>query len=344
MSDTTSSPDSVLARVREPASTLRARFVELVVDAALDRPASEGIDPDRVVALVSAAVDEERVEKALRELARPTFDRQRAHLAKSGETLGAWLPAGSADLLDEIAAGTRKPQGAWARTLVDPAHVRELLAPVLQDTLLAFARKLPLVSGAEESKAGKLLGGLARGIAQSAGERARRVGESAAKIADIGRGVLGGLGAEMEKRVAASAREFSQGAFEPLRGSFEERLTSEEGQAILAKMRRHAIDAMLEAKVAELVDDLDAAPRESLDKMIARAVAHGVAKPEAQEILRAEVAAFLAAREGRTLRELLDEWGLLEEARADALRLGGLVADAAVQSEAFEAWLRDLLA
>ncbi len=326
-----------LLRLRDPESPLLARGAAIAVDTALDRPLSEVIAPERVIALVVAAIDETRVERALREIVHPAQDRQRALLLAQDDTLSAWLPEGAGVLLEEIAAGTRAPRGAWAAKLVDRTHVRELLAPVLQETLLAFARKLPMVGSVEEGRAGKLLGGLARGIAHGAGERA-------AKLADLGRSALGGLGAEMEKRVTSAARDFSQGAIEPLRDTFAERLTSEEGKAILAKMRAHAIGVLLEAKAAELIDDLDSAPREPLDRLIARTLAHDVRRPEMQAMLRAEVEAFLTAREGMTLRSLLDEWGTTADAVAEARRITELTLRAAVSEGPLEAWLRELLA
>jgi hypothetical protein len=326
-----------LARLRDPGGPHLARGVALAVDAGLDRPLREVLLPERVVALTILAVDETRIERALREIVHPAQDRQRAWLETQDQTLAAWLPGDAAALLEEIAAGTRTPRGTWAAKLVDRAHVRELLAPVLQETLLAFARKLPMASSVEEGRAGKLLGGLARGIAQGAGERA-------AKLADLGRNALGSIGAEMEKRVVSAARDFSQGAVEPLRDAFAERLTSEEGRAILARMRAHAIGVLLEAKAAELVDDLDSAPRAPLDRLVARTLAHDVRRPEVQEMLRAEVESFLAAREGVTLRALLDEWGMTAEVVTDARRITEVVARAAVADDAFEAWLRDLLA
>ncbi|MDQ3036759.1 MAG: hypothetical protein M3Y87_30480, partial [Myxococcota bacterium] len=285
----------------------------------------------------AAAIDEDRVERALADLVRPAGDRQRAMLADTGETLSAYLPDGASVLLDDIAAGTRAPRGAWSAKLVDPAHVRELLAPVLQDTLLAFARKLPLVGAAEDNRAGKLLGGIARGFAQGAGERAQ-------KLADLGRGMLGGLGAEMEKRVAGAAREFSQGAFDPLRETMAQRLQSDDGKAILARMRKHAIRVILEAPVAELLGDLDAAPRAPVDRLIARTLAHDVARDDVRALLRGEVESFLAAREGVTLGAFLEEWGMKDEAVRDATRIADQVAMAALSGDAFEVWLRDLLA
>lgn len=326
-----------LARLRDPSSASLSAAIDLAIEAALARPLRELIDPDRVVALAVASIDETRVARALAEIVHPAQERQRALLAATGETLSAFLPSGAPALLEEIAAGTRAPRGAWSAKLIDPAHVRELLAPVLQETLLSFARKLPLVGGGEENRAGKLLGGLARGFVQGAGEQA-------AKLADLGRGMLGGLGAEMEKRVAAAARDFSQGAFDPLRETMAQRLASDEGKAILARMRSHAIGVLLDAKVAELVDDLDATPRAPVDRLIARTLAHDVARADVQALLRVEVEAFLAARDGATVGSFLEEWNVKDDAVRDVRRIAEQVARAAVEGDAFEPWLRALLA
>jgi len=334
-----SEPSAEVERVLQRLSSgpLLEAGVDLAIQAALDRPLAEAVDAGRAVALVVGIVDEPRLARALSTVVHPALDRQRQRLAAGDPPLGAFLPEGAAALLEEIAEGTRPPRGGWVRRLVDPADVRELLAPVLQETLLAFARKLPLVSGVEEGKAGKLLGGLARGLAQGAGERAQ-------KLADLGRGVLGGLGAEMEKRVVSAAREYSQGAVEPLRDAFAERLASDDGRAILRRMRAHAVEVLLATPASELASDLEGAARAPLDRLVARTVAHDLARPDVQRMLREEVEAFLAERAGRTVREALDEWGATDAAVAEARIALVRAARATVASPAFEAWLAELLA
>ena len=326
-----------MARLRDPASPHLERGVEVALESALARPLREVIDPDRAVALALGAIDAERIERVLHDIVHPAIDRQRDGAAARGDTVAQWVPDDGPALLDEIVAGARRPRGAWASAIVDPAHVRELLAPVLQETLLAFARKLPGVGGAESNQAGKLLGGLARGLAQGAGAQAQ-------KLADLGRGVLGGLGAEMEKRIGTAAKDFSQNAFEPLRETFVQRLESDEGKAILGTMRAHAVRTLLEAPAAQLIEDLDAAPRASVDRLIARSIAHVAGREETRALMRAEVETFLAAREGRTVRDLLDELGVTGPAIAEARIALTTVARAAAQGDALEGWLRELLA
>jgi len=329
-----------MARLRSPASPELDALVDLLLEAALSRPIEGGIDAERVVAVSISVLDADRLERALGELVRPAWERQRALLEKRGDKVQDWLPEGGSALLDDLLTKAQVPKGAWAKKVIDASEVKELLAPVLQETLLAFARKLPMVGGVdEESAAGKAAGrlfGLAKGIAQNAGERA-------GKLAYLGRGVLGGLGGEMEKRVAGAARDFSHGAFEPLEATFVARLRSDEGQAILLRMRQRAVRTILSASAAELARDLDSLPREALDRLVARAIAFGVSRPELAEMLSAEVSAFVADQAGRDVGEALEAWGLRElavrEARIELLA----IAQRATEDVRAETWLRDLL-
>lgn len=331
-----------MARLRAPGSPELGALVDLLIDAAMARPIETAVDADRVVQATIQVLQAERVERALRELVRPAWERQQALVEKRGDRVAEWLPEGGAELLDEVLAGARLPRGAWAKKIVDTADLRELVAPVLQDTLLSFAKKLPLVGGGDDGAPGAAAGaagklfGLAKGIADKASERA-------GKLADIGRGVLGGIGGEMEKRIHASARDFSQGAFEPLEASFTARLRSEEGRVILDRMRGKAVRQILAAPAAEIASDLDTLPREALDRLLARAIAFAASRPELAEMLRAEVTAFVRDHAGKTAGEALAAWGLRElavrELRAELLVIAG---QAAADGRA-EAWLRDLL-
>ncbi len=330
-----------MARLREPDSAALNELVELLIEAALARPAASAIDRDRIVAVTIAVVDADRVERALAELVRPAWDRQRALIEKRGDRVQDWMPEGARPLLEDVLAGARRPRGAYTSELVRSADVRELLAPILQETLLSFARKLPIVGGASEAEgparaAGKLFG-MAAQLAHNAGERA-------GKLADIGRGVLGGIGGEMEKRIGAAAREFSQGAFEPLEAAFVARLRSEEGQEILTRMRQRVVDALVAAKASEVAADLDSLPREALDRLVARSIAFGVARPELAEMLRAEIDAFLAKHAGLNVGQLLDAWSLREVAVTEARRELRAIATLAIADASADAWLRRLLA
>ena len=330
-----------MARLREPDSAALNELVELLVEAALARPIATAIDRDRVALLTIAVVDADRVERVLAEIVRPAWDRQRALIEKRGDRVQDWMPEGARALLEEVLAGARMPRGAYTSELVRSADIRELIAPILQETLLSFARKLPIVGGAGEAEgparaAGKLFG-MAAQLAHNAGERA-------GKLADIGRGVLGGIGGEMEKRIGAAAREFSQGAFEPLEAAFVARLRSEEGQEILTRMRKRVVDALIAAKASEVAADVDSLPREPLDRLVARSVAFGAARPELAEMLRAEIDAFVTKHADLNVGQLLDAWSLRELAVTEARRELRTIATIAITDASADEWLRKLLA
>lgn len=330
-----------LSRLRDDDHPALRSLAILLVEDALDRPLRDIIEPERVVTMTVASIDVERIGRSLGNVIRPILDRQREILDGRGDRAREWLPGDAEAQLEAIVARTRVTPRKWMGSLVDPNDVRELLAPVLQETLLAFARRASLF-GKEGGGAGAeappkassgLLGGLAKGIAQSATERASK----------LGKGVLGNLGAEMEKRMGSAARDFSQGAFEPLRDAFRDRVKSPEGKAILLRMRSRAIRKICDAKASELLELLDAAPREKVDALIAAAITHDIAREEVRAMVRDEVEVFLAAREGMTLRGLLDEWNMTDAVRDEAHFFAMKFARSAVRSDAFEGWLRALL-
>lgn len=331
-----------LSRLRDDSHPALDELAALLVEDAFERPLREVVEADRVVAMTVAAIDVERLSRSLGSVIRPILDRQKEILETRGELAKQWLPPDAEARLDEIVARTRVKPRRWMGSLVDPNDLRELLAPVLQETLLAFARRASVfgkegASGEEsapKSSGGGLLGGFAKGIAQSAGERASK----------LGKGVLGNLGAEMEKRMGSAARDFSQGAFEPLRDAFRDRVKSPEGKAILLRMRTRAIHRICEAKASELLELLDAAPREKVDALIAGAIAHDIGREEVRAMVRDEVEVFLAAREGMTIGGLLDEWQMTEKVREEARFVVKRFAQSAVRSDAFERWFRNLMA
>jgi hypothetical protein len=333
-----------ITRLRADDSAELAALVDLLLDAALARPIAEVLDADRIVGIAIATLDRARIEDALSKLARPAWDRQRALLDTRGHRVGDWLPEGGRAALEQVVSGAKAPSGEWSRGLVDSADIRELIAPVIQDTLLNFARKLPLVGNVADSEgparaAGKLFG-IARELAHNVGERAA---ERAGKLADIGRGVLGGIGGEMEKRVVQAAREYSQSAVEPLETAFVDRLRSDEGREILARMRTRAIDRVLAARAADVLADLDTLPRASLDALVAQAIAFGVRRPETAAMLRAEVDAFVQSNASKSVGEVLDAWGLRDLAVTELRRELRSIASVTANDARTEAWLRALL-
>jgi hypothetical protein len=289
--------DDVVTLLTAEGSALRREGAELVVAFALDRRVGDIVDPESVVSVIVDSLCETVLTRAHERHVEPAWARHLARATASDERLRDHIPDDARAELDSVLRDFRAPTAQWTQGLVDPKLLRELVAPVLQRTLLTFARKLPLVGlGASDDSR---LGGLAE-----------RLAKRAEKLADAGRRAMGGVGAEIDARLQKTAKEFSRDALEVLRDAMRERLASEEGKALATELRLHALDHLLDAPVAELMRDADAAGRARLAAVLPRIVAFDAARPEMRAALREEVDAWLGAEADRTLGDLLDDAGV----------------------------------
>jgi hypothetical protein len=333
MTDSRGVVDRIVARLRADAGA-RAMAVRFGVEASLAQPVRALVDREAIVRIVGAAVTEANVARVLREHVRPGVERHRARAAASGETIGAGLPDGAGEAIDALLAEVRLPEAAWATDVIDAGLVRELLSPVVQHTLVAFAKKLPLV-GLGDDGGGGILGGIARGIRKG-------VEASGSKVVDVGKSVLGG---QIEKRIAPIARDFAESAADEVRDALAERLRSEEGRVILGKLRAHALDRLGPVKVADVLADADGVvPHERLEAVIASVASHNATRAFVADAVRAEVGAFLAVAGDRTVGELLAEAGLRDVVVEEAVARGEMVFAALVAQDAFAIWLGVLAA
>ena len=325
--------DVWVSRLKAAQSPERLALVDAFVAHALGRPLSFYIDATELGEVIVAAVTSDSARWLVDRHLSPGWDRQLARAEEGGETLGAYLDDDSRAGLIECLSQVSKPPLTWAENAVDPKLVRQLLAPVVQGLLLGFARRLPLLgkAAAEDSVLGGLAGRVKRGVEKRA-----------EKIASVGKSVMGGLGAEMDKRVSATAKEFSEVAVGELRDAIAARLASEEGRAIVAEMRTRAIDAFLSAPISALMKDAECLPRERLEALVPGIVGHVGLLPFFRAAVAAEVRALLAAEGDVALRDLLAEHGLLDRVRAVAVRQGEALLGDFLAGDAFAGWLRDV--
>lgn len=306
----------IARRLAGPDSPARRALVALVVDAWLDRPASDVVDPSAISALVVEALNEDAARLWVERHGRPAFDRGRARLEARGILVGDLVPAGRLDELRALVRDGPGPSFGWAEGALDARLLRKLLAPVLQDALLGFVRKLP-GAGLGGALAGRLLDG----------------------VPGVGR-----VSAGVDRRVQEAAKSFSRSTVAGLRAAILARLRTERGRELAAGLRARALEHVLGVSIADLATDLDRFPRERLDSLLPPLIAHAAAHPVVREALAHEIAAFLGVECGRPMRALLDDVGITEPARAEILRAADVVARAALEGPEFERWLVDLLA
>jgi len=302
MVDTGEQAERILDALRAEDGTLRRQGVKLLVGFVLDRRLDALVDPGETTAILVDALTEPNARRLLDGHLMPAWRRHRARAGAADERVGDAVPEEVANEVDVLLRGLRSPPAEWAREAIPPEPLRKLLSPVLQTTLVSFARKLPVLglAGGEDS----VLGGLA-------GRLRKTVERKAEQIADAGKGVMGGLGAEIEGKLQRTAAEFSQRAVGELRDALRVRLTSEEGQELVARIREHALARLLEAPVAQMMDDADALDHARFAELGPLLVAHNAERNLVRGAIAEEVAAYLAVEGARTLREMLDEAELL---------------------------------
>jgi hypothetical protein len=329
-------------------SAPRAQCVTLVVDFLLDRPVRELVDVDAVADIVAAGLARDVAARLMERHVVPAIERHDRRVRESGETLGDHLPDDVRARLVTLLAGADGPRAAWARGAVDPALVRRLLAPVLQEVLLGFARKLPGLggdggSGEAHDDAGRGGGGAGALLGGVAGRLKRGVERRAERLVDVGRTVLGGLGAELERQVQTAARDFSQGAVAGLRDAVRARLKSPEGRETMAALRRQVLERLLATPLHDLHDDLARLPLRELAALVPDVAQHDATRAGVRAALREEVAAAVAVYAGDTARAWFAEAGLAETVRASLCARGDTLAAGLFGGDRFAAWLDALL-
>jgi hypothetical protein len=297
-------------------------LLDLGFDAVCARTAADFVDPARVLLALDRASEGGRVEQWLQRLAVPMRARLLERASQSALKLGDWLPGdvtfALADLLGAPAPIPRK----MIDEFVASDQVRDTVRTMLQESLSSF------VSKATSSGGG---GGTGLGLRDALGWGARAA-------AAAGKGLLGGLGGELQKQLQERVRDFVDGSMAMVQGRIAEKLASADTARALGAQRRRAFLALLDKTEADAAKSVKRLPHGQLDALVPKVVAHNAARAEVREALESEMRAVLEVLSQQRIGELLDQAGLRDAAR-EALHAHGLpVARALVGSSAFQAW------
>jgi hypothetical protein len=312
----------------------------MAVDHALSMPLASFVDFDAGRRIVVAALTAENLQRILQRHAAPGFDRYTARVSASPETLGGLVPQPARERIRHILDHSKPPRARWAKKLVDPALVRRLFAPVWVNLFTSFAKRMPIPGVAAVTAAAAATGAAGSGIA---GRLSRSVQERAEKLVDRGRSAMGGLGAEVEKRVQAAARDFSDGAAEIFREAMADRLKSAEGREIVAEITTQVFDRLMAAKLVDLHEDARQADVPEILAAASEIVGHSVTRSFIAETILGEVTEFVAFEGQRPLREILEELGILGEVRGVAVARITETARGLFAEPGFADWIGRLL-
>jgi len=352
MTDADARRDHIVRLLSDEESPFRKRLVAQVITHVLDQQLNTLVDVDETVDLVIASLTGENAARTVDRHLRPGFDRWMDRWEANQDTPGDYLDDDLRARLERLVTSAKAPKAKWASKAIDPKLVRRLVAPVVQDVLVRFANRLPLPGmggngepgkssssaspSSPNSSGGKLLGGLRNRVRD-------RVAAGAERVVDAGKSALGGLGAEVERKMNAAAKDFSETASAEFRDAMVARLKSDEGKEIIRELRLQALRGALDATFFALTEDARYMPLDEIFAMVGPGVELNREHPTLRQTLHEELKAVLAMEGERTTRELLDEAGLIDRVMRVALdRVDGLARDL-FATEEFSAWIGELL-
>jgi hypothetical protein len=334
------SSERIVERLTLAVSAERAELAQQIVDHAFSQRLRDVVAPPELLPIVLAALTRENLARELERLVQPGVRRYSAVVADAPERLADLVPE---DAVAALQKQLEQPTGArarWAKGAVDPALLKRLLGPVWVQLLVSFARRIPGLGGAASSSGSSASSAAVGGIAGMLG---RTVQQSAGRIVGAGKSALEGLGIDVEKRLMAAARDFSDGALSVWNQALRERLQSPEGSAIVTQIKHGVLEHVLKARLSDIDRDAVALPLAPYLDLVPAIVGHAVRVPFVRKIIDSELQAYLAVAGDRRLDELLAELGVLDAtrkwliSRVDA-QLLGLCA-----TSAFAGWIAKLV-
>jgi hypothetical protein len=330
--------DGVVEILAAPESSLREEGVASLVELVLATKLRDAVDLRRVHATVSRALTRENVARDVTRRVRPGWKRYESAVKARPTLLGELVPDDARAALRALLSQPSGARAKWARGAVDPALLKRLLAPVWVQLLSSFARKfVGSAGGSSGGESAPSKSSFVRSIGRSVQQRAER-------LVDVGRNALEGLGIDIEQKLSAAAREFSEGALSIWNQALRDRLQSDEGKQIIAQIKLGVLEHVLRVPLAELQRDADALPIDPIFELSSAVIAHAARHELVQAIVLAELDAFMAEEGERTLTDVLSEVGALDEVRALLVTRFDQTLKTWAQSDGFAAWLERLLA
>jgi hypothetical protein len=283
---------------------------EVLVNFALSLPVSSLVHADEVRAIVTLAIHEASMRVATDTHAKPAWHRQQERARTERDTVGDALPPAAVIAIEEILKRGDGPRFGWLQGAVEPKLIAQLIAPIVQQVLLGFVTKLSGNLGGLGGSPSGLMGMLGRGVQQRA-----------SALADVGKAVMGGMGVDVEKKLQAAARDFSQSASTTIRDAVQARLRSEDGQALVRQISTQVFAHIRATPVHVIQDDIDRIPIDDIIDLVPGIVDHNRERALIAKVIDDEVTAALNAIGDQTLGDLLTAHGVRDAVESIARRV-----------------------
>jgi len=303
-----------------------AALAGVAFDFAVAQPVGRYVDPARVLAHLDAALAPEHLRHWLSTHARPALERERERARERGDTVAEWLPATALDAVRQLAATPLQPSRAWLEGFVRQDAVQHLLRSIVQETLERFLAALKGAGDAAPTGVGGLVGAMGRsafGVANS-----------------LSKGILGGLGAQVEQQLRQSASTFINGSMSVMLDRVVALMLAPESQQRGARLASATLEQALRLKTSTVLDGTERLPQDALWAAAGDILAHNLARPEVRTAVLDELERALRIEGERSVADLLEDAGTLAMAREDCVRVAGPLIAEFARDPAFAAWLK----
>jgi hypothetical protein len=251
---------------------------------------SELVDTQQIMTAVDTVSTPERIGRIVTRFVAPSRQRLLDRATQSKLLFGVWLPDPvKTAIADYLGRPARIP-----KKLIDEFVASEKVREQVRTTM-------------QEAITGVMKPG-AKGIGGVIGLGARAAGAA-------GRGLFGGLGAEVQKQFEERIKDVVDGAVGLVQKRIAERLASEETARSLGKRRKKAFLDLQQRSEKEAGEFLAEAPHALLDGLAPVVIPHNLQRAEVREAVQAEVDAALAELSTQTIGQLLDDLGLRDQVK-----------------------------
>ena len=296
-------------------------LLDLAFDFLCDQRLEALVDPAKILPALDEALRPDRVLAREQTYLAPLRERLFARMEASALTLRAWLPE---PVIEGIAERLGKPAPIPKKMideLVASEKVRDAVRTMLQESLSSFVAK-----------------GMGTDQKEPPGGLRGALGFGARAAAAAGKGILGGFGEELQKRLQERVRDFVDSSVATLQKRIAEKLESEETAKALGARRRGAFLTLLETTEKRAAAKLRKARAPEMDLLAPAIIAHNLARPEVRVAIEQEVEQAVRELSKETLGAHLDAAGLREQTRAWAHAHLRPLCRAFVDGEGFARW------
>jgi hypothetical protein len=306
-----------------PLPKLAALSVDAVLDTPLSRLFSTGDAVEATRRLLQAYLASDEAVKTLNAVVEEAV----ARLKAQRKTLREWAPLEVQRTLRELVGRPYSPDRQLVLTLIDRPPMRALVRQLLLDVVLDFARR-----------ASAPVAGVAKGL----GALARMAGETVkAKSGGLG-SLVGAVSSEVERQLERRAIDFVDAALAGVFGQLADVVSDPRRAAEAAELRVALFDGAVELTLPQLAREVMNADVPGGAEVLRAGLKRWLSSDKSQASLERAAQAVMDRDGGRTVRALLADWGLADEARALAVEQLTVRMRAIVETDGFTQWLAAL--